>query len=269
MDVVAYLPRQLLSQLTIALGPQHTLITAGTWDELRVAVQQHVTDVLVADPITDGSLRVDMIEQIHRLYPSLPIVIYTTLSANSMRAIHTLGRMGLEHIVLSRFDDERRRFLELLERVPGQTLSDQMLRSLAPELAKLPVAMVRAVEQLFRSPSRFRNAQDLSSAAGTILRTLYRQLEIAGIRSPRLLVASARLLRAYALLRDPGRHIKEVASKVGYHSQYQLTQHMRTLTGYTPRSVRTFVEPEQFVALLAEGVRHPTQVRRVHGQSRS
>jgi AraC-like DNA-binding protein len=170
---------------------------------------------------------------------------------------------------LNRFDDERRRFLELLERVPGQALSDQMLRSMAPELAKLPVTMVRAVEQLFRSPSRFRNAQDLSAAAGTILRTLYRQLDGAGIHSPRLLVASARLLRAYALLRDPGRQIKEVAAKVGYHSQYQLTQHMRTLTGHTPRTVRVLIEPEQFVTLLAQGVRRPMQARRVHGRSRA
>jgi AraC-like DNA-binding protein len=73
----------------------------------------------------------------------------------------------------------------------------------------------------------------------------------------------------YALLRDPGRQIKEVAVKVGYHSQYQLTQHMRALTGHTPRSVRTYIEPEQFVTLLAEGVRRPSQPRRVRERSRS
>ena len=269
MDVVAYLPRQQLSHLKIVLGSQHTLIAAGGWDELRAAVQQNVTDVLVVDPTIDDNTRVDVIEEVHRQYPSLPIVIYTTLTASSARAIHHLGRIGLEHVVFNRFDDERRRFLELLERVPGQTLSDQMLRSLAAELAKLPVTVVRAVEQLYRSPARFRNAQDLSSAAGTILRTLYRQLEIAGIHSPRLLVASARLLRAYALLRDPGRQIKEVAAKVGYHSQYQLTQHMRTLTGHTPRTVRTHIEPEPFVLLLAKGVRQPMQPRRVHPRSRA
>ena len=219
--------------------------------------------------MADGTNRVDVIEEIHRQFPSLPIVVYTMLSAESMRAIHHLGRTGLEHVVLNRFDDERRRFLELLERVPGQGMSHQTLQALHPELSRLPVSMVRAIEQLFRSPSRFRNTQDLSAAAGTILRTLYRQLDVAGIHSPRLLVASARLLRAYALLRDPGRQIKEVAAKVGYHSQYQLTQHMRTLTGYTPREVRMYIEPEQFVVLLVEGIRRPMHVKRVHGQSRS
>jgi AraC-like DNA-binding protein len=267
VDVVAFLPRQLQTHLTIVLGSQHELIAAGGWDELRTTVLQRVTDVLVVDPIADGSLRTDVIEEIHRRFPSLPIVIYTQLSATSMRAILQLGRLGIEHVVLNRFDDERRRFLDLLERVPAQILSDQMLAHLAPELARLPVTMVRAVEQLFRSPGRFRNAQDLSSAAGTILRTLYRQLDAAGLHSPRLLVAAARLLRAYALLRDPGRQVKEVAAKVGYHSQYQLTQHMRTLTGYTPRTVRMYVEPEQFVVLLVEGIRRPMQSRRVHGRS--
>jgi AraC-like DNA-binding protein len=269
VDVVAHLPRQLLSHLTIVLGSQHSLAAVSRWEELRATVQQRVTDVLVVDPVADGNVRTDVIEELHRLYPSLPIVIYTALSATSMRAIVQLGRAGLEHVVLNRFDDDRGHFLELLERIPGQALSDQMLQSLQPELARLPVPMVRAVEQLFRSPARFKNTQDLSAAAGTILRTLYRQLEMAGIHSPRLLVASARLLRAYALLRDPGRQIKEVAAKVGYHSQYQLTQHMRTLTGHTPRAVRTYVEPEQFVLLLAEGVRRPTQAQRVHGRSRS
>lgn len=269
MDVVAHLPRQLLSHLTIVLGPQHSLTAAASWDELEAIIQARVTDVLVVDPIVDGTSRADLIVEVHRQFPSVPIIVYTALSAASTRAIVQLGRGGIEHVVLNRFDDERGRFLELLERVPGQALSDQMLRHLAPELARLPAAVVRAIEQLYRSPGRFRNAQDLSAASGTILRTLYRQLETAGIHSPRLLVAAARLLRVYSLLRDPGRHIKEVAVKVGYHSQYQLTQHMRTLTGHTPRTVRTYIEPAQFVTMLVTGVRQQGKHRSIHRRQRS
>jgi AraC-like DNA-binding protein len=269
VDVVAYLPRQLLSHLTIVLGSQHSLIVARRWEDLRATILERIPDTLVVDPLASGEARVDVIEDLHREFPSLPIVVYTVLSAPSMRAIHHLGRIGIEHVVLNRFEDERRRFLDLLERVPGQALSDDMLRSLSPELSRLPVAMVRAIEQLFRSPARFRTAKDLAVAAGAIERTLYRQLETSGIRSPRLLVAAARLLRAYALLRDPARQIKEVATKVGYHSHYQLTQHMRTMTGFTPRSVRINIEPAQFVLLLADGVRHATRSRRVHARRSS
>ncbi|MEX2180152.1 MAG: AraC family transcriptional regulator [Gemmatimonadaceae bacterium] len=269
MDVAAYLPPQLLTHLKIVLGAQHTLLPAGGWEELRATVLHRTVDVLVADPVTDGPPRVDIVLEIHRQFPSLPIVIYTSLSASSMQAILQLGRSGIEHVVLNRFDDERRRFREMLERVPGQTMSDQLLRLLAPELARLPPTVVRAIEQLFRSPARFKSAQDLSAAAGALLRTMYRQLEAAGIYSPRLLVASARLLRAYALLRDPHRQIKEVAAQVGYHSQYQLTQHMRTLTGHTPRTVRTYIEPQQFVETLANGIRDQSRHKQSRGRSRS
>jgi AraC-like DNA-binding protein len=269
VDVVAYLPRQLQQHLTIVLGSQHRLVPVGGWDALKAEVVQRVPDVVVIDPVADGNPRTDVVRELHREFPSLPIVVYTMLAGPSMRAILELGRVGIEHVVLNRFDDERRRFLELLERLPGQALSDQMLRLLAPELARLPVTMVRAIELLFRGPARFRNAQDLSAAAGTILRTLYRQLELAGIHSPRLLVAAARLLRVYTLLRDPGRQIKEVAATVGYHSQYQLTQHMRAFTGHTPRTVRAYIEPDQFVTLLADGVRRRVQYRRAHERSRS
>lgn len=268
MDVVSYLPRQLQNHLTIVLGSQHVLTPVTGWEALRAVVHYSVPDLLVVDPVADGSARDEVILDLHRLFPSLPIVIYTTLSAASTRAILSLGRSGIEHVVLSRFDDERARFLDLLERVPGQALSDLMLTALSPELGKMPVTMVRAVEGLFRSPARFRNTQDLAAASGTLLRTLYRQLEIAGIRSPRLLVASARLLRVYSLLRDPGRQIKEVSAKAGYHSQYQLTQHMRALTGHTPRTVRAHIAPDEFVALLAHGVRQRGQPRRAYGRRR-
>ena len=269
MDVVALLTRPLHSQLTIVLGSQHRLIRAGGWDSLRDAVQHNVTDVVVVDPLADGSARSDAIADLHRHFPSLPIVVYTTMTPESTRAILDLGRIGIEHVVFHRFDDERRRFLDLLERVPGQVLGDEMLLLLAPELTRLPVPLIRAVEQLFRSPARFKTAQHLADAAGTMIRTLYRQLEGAGIRSPRLFVAAARLLRAYSLMRDPGRQIKEVAAKVGYHSQYQLSQHMRSLTGHTPRVIRSKVEPAEFVAMLAQGVRQPRQRKQDQEQGRS
>lgn len=269
MDVVALLPRQLQAHLIIVLGSRHTLIPAGGWDTLRATVQQQVTDVLVVDPLADGTPRTGVVAELHRQFPSLPIVVYTTLSGGSMRAIHELGRLGIEHVVLNRFDDERRRFLELLERVPAQALSDQVLQLLEPELARLPVTMIRAVELLFRGPTRFRNAQDLAAVAGVQVRTMYRQLDAAGIRSPRLFVAAARLLRAYTLMRDPGRQIKDVAARVGYHSQYQLTKHMRALTGRTPRVARLTVEPEEFVAALVQGVRQPPERRLTRERSRS
>ena len=153
-----------------------------------------------------------------------------------------------------RFDDEPRRFLELLESIPANELGERMLRELAGPLSCLPVVVVRGIDQLFRSPARFTSAGDLAAAAGMNVRTLYRNLEPAGFYSARALVVSARLVRAYAYLRDPGRSIKDVAAKTGYTSPWQLSQHMREMTGRTAEQVRREMSPDELIARMVEQV---------------
>ena len=257
MDVAAFLSSQLLTHLRVVLGRGHVLHAAEGWGDLARILRQEVVDLIVADPGADGHVKVGELQQLKREFPSVPVVVYTALSPATMKAVVQLAKVGVEHVVLNRFDDEPRRFRDLLEGVPGHALAEQMLGQLAQPLAALPVQVSRAVEQLFRSPGQFRSTKDLAAAAGMNKRTLYRNLEPVGFLSPRVLVVAARLLRVYAQLRDPGRHIKEIADKVGYHSPWQLTQQMREVTGYTPRAVRRRVGPDEFIALLARRIYQP------------
>jgi AraC-like DNA-binding protein len=268
VDVAAFLSSQLLTHLRVVLGRGHRLHSAEGWTELAKVLREEVVDLLIADPAADGHVKVADLQQLMRQFPSVPVVVYTALSPATMRAVVQLARAGVEHVVLNRFDDEPRRFKDLLEGVPGHALADQMLRQLAGPLAGLPIQVSRAVEQLFRSPGRFRSTDDLAAAAGMNKRTLYRNLEPVGFFSPRLLVVAARLLRVYALLRDPGRQIKEIADKVGYHSPWQLTQQMREVTGHTPRTVRRRVGADEFIALLARRVYRPVTKDRAHAAGR-
>jgi len=255
LDVVAYLPRSLLSHLRIVLGPDHSLTPVFSWSELHATVKHLVTDVVVADPGASGTVEVESLEEIRRQFPSLPVIVYTSLAPAAIKGIVRLAKSGIEHVVLSRFDDEPQRFLELIEAIPAFSLGDRMLQELAEPLKELPVVVVRAIDQLFRSPARFKNAQDLAAAAGMNLRTLYRNLEPAGIFSARSLVVAARLLRAYAYLLDPGRSIKDVAAKAGYASPWQLSQQMREMIGFTAEQARQEIDGDAIVAMLAEQVR--------------
>jgi AraC-like DNA-binding protein len=259
VDVAAFLPRPLLPQLKIALGSEHTLVSVSGWAELRTAVQQHMIDVVVADPCATGAVEVEPLELMRRQYPSLPIVLYTSLAPSAFAATVRLAKSGIEHVVLSRFDDEPRRFLELLESIPAHELGERMLRELAEPLSCLPVVVVRGIDQLFRAPARFTSAGDLAAAAGMNVRTLYRNLEPAGFYSARALVVSARLVRAYAYLRDPGRSIKDVAAKTGYTSPWQLSQHMREMTGRTAEQVRREMSADELIACMVEQVRQRRQ----------
>ena len=259
MDVVALLPRHLLTHLTRVLGPAHTLSAPADWTALRATVRSRIVDVVVADPALDGRVRTEELVEIRERFPSLPIVLYTSLSAPAVQGIIQLARYGVEHVVLARFDDDPQRFLELLEAVPGQVLGDRMLRALREPIGKLPVAIGRAIEQLYRSPARFHGARDLAMASGLTPRGLYRHLAAVGMPSVKALVVSARLVRAYGYLRDPGRSIKETAAQVGYHRPWLLTKQMRDYTGFVPSDVRTALAPEAFVMLLTTRVRTERQ----------
>ena len=268
MDVAAFLSSQLLTHLRVVLGRGHRLHPVEGWTELAKILREEGVDLLVADPAADGHVKVAELQQLMRQFPSVPVVVYTALSPATMKAVIQLAKGGVEHVVLNRFDDEPRRFKDLLEGVPGHALADQMLRQLAGPLSGLPIQVGRAIEQLFRSPGRFKSTDDLAAAAGMNKRTLYRNLEPVGFFSPRLLVVAARLLRVYAHLRDPGRQIKEIADKVGYHSPWQLTQQMREVTGHTPRTVRRRVGAEEFISLLARHVYRSAAKKRAQAAGR-
>lgn len=211
-------------------------------------------DLLVLDPSAREGLLAEALEEIIARHPSLPVIVYTTLTPHAMRLVVRLARIGVQHVVLNRFDDEPRRFLELIERVPAHPMAELLLQELAAPLRTLPVVLARAIEQLVRSPSRAKNIPELAAMAGMTPRTLYRHLTPAGL-PPRHLIACARLLRAYMFLNRPGSRLKEVSLKLGYTEPQKLSEALREWTGFAPKEVRRDVEPSEFVHLLVEHLR--------------
>jgi AraC-like DNA-binding protein len=258
VEVVAHLPPPLLAHLRFVVLREHHLAWADDWGGFDRLVRHTAADVAVVDPAADGSVRTDEIVELTRRYASLPIVIYTSLTAPSLRAIVELAKQGVHQVVLYRFDDEPRRFVELLEQQPGVALSDELLGQLAVQLAALPNTLARAIERLFQRPGRFLVADDLAVAAGMPRRTLYRTLAAAGFASPSTLVRGARLLRAYAYLRDAGHSAEDVAVKLGYSSRQLFARHVREFFGVRPTELRRNVHEQDcvrrlVVALYGEG----------------
>jgi AraC-like DNA-binding protein len=257
LDVLSYLPAPLQSHLRVVLGGTHghILTAADRWEGFIDELRRATSDVVVVDPCADGVSRAAALAVALDAHPATPVVIYTPVSPLSFRAIAELGRHSAHHavhqIVLHRYDDEPRRFLEMLERQPGNALSVALLDRLAPALADLPPALTRAVERLVRQPTDFHDVGDLASAARVTIRTAYRHLAGAGFTSPRALLVGARLLRAYAYARDPRQSLEAIAAKVGYSAPRMMAKHMREVIGVTPRAVRRQVRPWEFVDTLA------------------
>jgi AraC-like DNA-binding protein len=255
LHVVAILPRNLLAHLRIVLGDAHSLDAAVDASELHALLNADVADLLIVDPSLRDGLYGDALEDIIAGRPMLPVIIYTVLAPMAMRMVVRLARLNVRHVVLNRFDDEPRRFLDLIERVPAHPMAELMLQELESSLRTLPVVVSRAVEHLFRSPTRVKNSQELAKLAGMAPRSLYRHMTPAGLQ-PRHLIVCARLTRAYTLLRTPGSRLKEITAKVGYADPATLTKLLQEWTGHSPKDIRRGISPETFVRLLAEHLRH-------------
>lgn len=251
MEVVAYLPPPLLSHLRVVLSRGHSLTAVPSWESLDDVVRHRMVDAAVIDVHGDANGTLVGVRSFLDRHPAMPLVVYTTLSPTTLRGIVELAKHGVSHVVLHRFDDDPRRFLELLERLPGYALGDELLELLSQPLAQTAPEVVHAVEQLFRAPVRFHDTPDLATAAGMSVRTLYRQLESAGFASPRMLIRAARLLRAFSYLQEPGFQFKDVAQKLGYPDPRTLSRQLQATVGLRPSDIRGRIAPNEFVGLLA------------------
>jgi AraC-like DNA-binding protein len=255
VQVVVHLPSALLSHLRVVLSREHVVRSAESWNEVEEIVRRYAIDVAVLDPTAEGASGTEGIRKLIERHPSLPLVVYTALSPQSLKAVVALARYGVEHVVLHRFDDDPRRFLALIERLPGYALGERLLERLAAPMGRLPLSVARAIERLVRSPGHFFGTADLASAAGVTVRTLYRQLDAAGLASPRLVVQGARILRAYSYLQDRGTQLDSVAAKLGYSAPRILSRQIQQWSGLTPSELRHRVSPDAFVRVLVKRIR--------------
>ena len=259
MDVLAYLPPLQLAHLRAVVGERgpHRIHVARGWAEVEGILRREAVDVAVLDPVAAGTVEAAPIVAVTRRFRSLPVVMYTALSPGSLKGILALAREGLTELVLHRFDDDPGRFRELLERLASNALAEALIVRLQPRLAMLPIGLADAVTECFRHPGRYGVAEDLARRGAASRRTLYRALDAAGLGSPSRVVKGARLLRAYAYLRDAGYSLEDVSRKCGFGSRQRFARQVRLVAGMQPRELRRRVTPEGFVTMLAAHLGEP------------
>jgi AraC-like DNA-binding protein len=252
MHVAACVLPAKLVRLQGAAGDKHRVHAALDWAHADAIIRRQPVDVLVVDPQFDVTEpRADRIRALHTRYRSLPMIVYSVLAAQTLRPLVELGQEGLEALILYGLDDDPQHLRQVLERQPGIALSERLLERLQRPLSRVPARVAQAVERLVRNPSAFRGVPDVATAAGVPRRSLYRHFERAGLVTPRELVSGARLLRAYAFLREPAYALASVASHVRFTDADAMARAMKWGVGTTPARSRDRMGPEEFVARLA------------------
>jgi len=232
------------------MGGLERVIVARTPVELEQMLQVHPVSVALIDPSADGASRTIEFERIRADYPSLPIIAYVPLTPSAFRAVAQLSRLGLDHVILYTYDDSAERLIATIDRVRAHPLTDRFIGVLKPSLERLPAAISKAVVEMYAEPHRYPNAQDIATAANVSIVRLYRACQAAGLAAPKKLVISAKLLRAYAHLSDPGQSVGGTSLKLAYKNPRIFAEHTHEVFGLNPSRLRTDLKEDQLIHKL-------------------
>ena len=178
MSVAAFLPTRLLTHVKHVFADEPDLLVATSWEELESLIRRKPVSVVILDPSADGIMNVSAVAGLLKRYPSLPLIAYVTLHAPAFNAVAQLGRLGLEDVVLNRFDDAPERFRERVEQVQGNALTHSVIEAIADRLGQLPRQLSVTIENLFDQPHRYASALDLAMEAGIAQKIVEADLEM-------------------------------------------------------------------------------------------
>lgn len=255
MEIAVRIPDPSLAFLRRVVGDENVLTATSGWDDLITVVRRRPVDVVVIDPRTERGTEFGPLYELMERYATVPVVVYTALAAETMRQAVELAQRGVRHVVLRGFDDDPRRFRDLLERLPAQRLGGEALASIGDVLPEMSPLVQRAFARMFESPHLVTDVESLAHSAGMTRRTLDRWLEKRGLASARMMIFSARLAQAYHYLGEKGFLLEDVTKKLGYTSPRVFSRQVRATTGLAPSVLREEMPPEKFMAALAAMMR--------------
>jgi AraC-like DNA-binding protein len=275
MLIVALLPPVLLRHVQRLASPDHDVIPVASWTQLLDVVRTSGAEVAIVDPSVDSAVSGLGIETVHTIAAVVPVIVYGVLTPRMARFMSNTTASGVRQLVLHGIDDDPERFRQLLEGLGAADSDAVFVRSIIAALsaAAAPPALAAAIRLLFRTPRRFRTAEDLAAASGLSRRWVNECLSAAGLAPARILVIAARVWRAYHDLRVPGASIGVVANRLRYPDVKSFRRHARMCTGIPPSEWNAQLTVEQCTACLAARIGVPAQrpvvlVRTGHDRAR-
>jgi AraC-like DNA-binding protein len=252
MLILAAVPDVQLHKLRRAAATRFALARAASWGEALAAIRSRPVELAVVDPLLAGTASAQEIERLRVLFPSLPLILYTSLTPETAAVMLTLGQRGIRYVVFARYDDHPMRLQEVLSHEEARTSSRLFLEQLADALAPLPRELRWVLEEALQAPEEVQTVGQVAARARVDRRTCERWFTRVGLPSPRHFLAAARVLYAHRLLQDPGFTVEDVAQRLGYSQVKTLQQHARAYLGLTAGEMRLSLTPEHALACVVQ-----------------
>src|SRR2546429_727484 len=86
MLVLAAVPDVQFHKLRRAAGSRFNVAQVSTWDDVLTSIRGRPVELAVVDPLLSGQGRSQEIERLRVLFPSLPLMLYTTLTPRDRKS---------------------------------------------------------------------------------------------------------------------------------------------------------------------------------------
>src|SRR5437870_2698448 len=174
MLVLAAVPVAQFHKLRRAGAPRFPVVHASDWAGALATIRTRPVELAAVDPLLAGTASPHEIERLRVLFPSLPLMLYTSLSPATAAVLLALGQTGVRAVVFCRYDDHPARLREVLAHEEARSASRQLLDQVAGVLAPLPSELRWVVEEVLRAPADLQTVQQVAARARVDRRTFER-----------------------------------------------------------------------------------------------
>jgi AraC-like DNA-binding protein len=175
-----------------------------------------------------------------REFPLVPA--YALLGADLSHAVPTalaLGRAGVRRLIDVRSPAGWNELRHLLAQERQQGAEAQLRAMFREAMPQMNGDVRRFFDALAAGASRLRTVRELCRTLGVRAPSVTSRFYRAGVPAPKRFLAMTRLVRAAALLENPGLSISQVAYRLGYSSPQCFNRHVRRWSGQTAASFRS------------------------------
>jgi AraC-like DNA-binding protein len=253
MRILALLPDLPRRALETALGPDRHLAAEQDARLAMRALRLHHCDLFVLDP---GVLSHDEFTELLRAFPAsnVPVLLYTSLTAETARRVVLLAEMGAHELVIRDVDDAPQLVVHKLQQVALHSAPALLFNRAASRIRIFPEPLKTAAVALFGNSAMPRWVNDLTRTTGLGRRTIDRWMARSGLNGASSLLDSARMAKAWELLVSEGVKPQEVARQLGYRRLRLLVSHSHRLVGASPWDFGRLFTVEKFANRLARGL---------------
>src|SRR5207247_96696 len=112
-------------KLRRAAAARFAVVHASSWDAVLAAIRSRPVELAVVDPLLTGTASDREIERLRVLFPSLPLILYTSLTPQTAAVLLALGQRGIRRVVFTRYDDHPTHLRHVLAQEEARPTSQQ------------------------------------------------------------------------------------------------------------------------------------------------